>query len=206
MSSAFDEVRLPVEVEQGSTGGPSFSTSVVGLTSGIEARNQNWQAQRMTYDVGYGVTSAAQTDAQDFYTLMKFFYARRGRFRGFRFKDWTDFQGTAQVMLDVNGDGKTWQLQKVYDDGVQPYTRKITRPVVGTVTLFSTTGTALSAGGYTFDATKGTAVFAATQTGPLTATFEFDVPVRFDTDVFTLTVELFNAASIQSLNIIEILE
>ena len=204
MSAAFDEVRLPVEIEQGSTGGPSFSTSIVTLSSGAEARNQNWQSQRMVYDVGYGITSSEQTDDQDFYTLMQFFYARRGRLRGFRFKDWTDHSAFVQPMLP-DATNKIWQLQKVYNDGVYTFTRKITRPVAGSVVLYDSSAAIIDPATYTFDVTKGVAVFTTAQTG-LTASFEFDVPVRFDTDIFTLTIQLFNAAEVQSLNVSEILE
>ena len=41
--TGFDNIRLPDEIEQGSTGGPQFYTSVLRLSSGAEARNQNWQ-------------------------------------------------------------------------------------------------------------------------------------------------------------------
>lgn len=204
MSVAFDDVRLPIEIEQGSTGGPTFNTSIVRLGSGAEARNQNWQSQRVVYDVGYGLTSSAQTDAQDFYTLLQFFYARRGRFRGFRFKDWTDFEAFSQPMLPNTGN-LVWQLQKVYSDGVQTYTRKLTRPVAGSVVVFHADNSVVDPSSYTLDVTKGTVTFTSSQSG-LKATCQFDVPVRFDTDTFTLTVQLFNAAEVQSLAIVEVIE
>lgn len=199
MTDVFDDVRLPEMIEQGSTGGPSFNTSIVRLGNGKEARNQNWQQQRMVYDVAYGITSSEQTDAQDFYTLMSFFYARRGRYRGFRFKDWTDYQATQEPCA---GSGVVWQLQKTYA-GPIPYTRTLTRPVVGTVTMLNGDNTIIDPSGYTVDYTTGLVTFAAGKT-TVKATFDFDVPVRFDTDIFTLTIQLFNAGEVQSLTITEL--
>lgn len=205
MSAVFDDVRLPEEIEQGSTGGPSFSTSIVRLGSGAEARNQNWQQQRMVYDVGYGISSSAvdSDDPSNFYVVQTFFYARRGRFRGFRFKDWTDYQAFNEPAAKIGTDGLTWQLQKTYA-GPVPYSRKITRPVSGTLSLVNGSGVinptfySVANGLITFTAGHAQTV--------VTASFEFDVPVRFDTDVFTLTIQLYNAAMIQSLTITEVLE
>jgi uncharacterized protein (TIGR02217 family) len=50
---AIDNIRLPVEVEQGATGGPRFKTSIQTALSGIEQRIAEWDIARCEYDVGY---------------------------------------------------------------------------------------------------------------------------------------------------------
>lgn len=200
--TVFDDVRLPELIEQGSTGGPSFNTSIVRLSNGKEARNVNWQQQRMVYDVGYGVTKredeGEEADPSNFYAVMQFFYDRRGRARGFRFKDWTDYTADHEPLAPT-ADPKVFQLQKAYGS----YARRITRPVNGTVVLFDHAGTVATGA---VDYSTGLVTFAAAPAAVPTASFEFDVPVRFDTDVFTLTISLWNAAEVQSLAIVELPE
>src|SRR5437870_2530303 len=104
--AAFDEVQFPPAISYGAIGGPEFSTDVVVLSSGFESRNANWPAARGKWDVSSGVKSQA-----DLQTLIAFFRARQGKARGFRFKDWNDFQGFGQ-QLGI-GDGSTTQFQLV---------------------------------------------------------------------------------------------
>lgn len=128
---AFHDVRLPDQIERGSTGGPRFKTTVVTLGSGYEFRNGDWERTRGKWDAGYGIQN---TD--DLFDVIEFFYAREGKLNGFRFKDWTDFK------LDNNiatGDNSTtaFQLLKLYESGSIQYQRRITRPVASTVVASS---------------------------------------------------------------------
>ena len=81
---AFDNIRLPVDIEQGAQFGPTFSTTVLQLSSGKEQRNQNRGRQLCAGDIAYGIQSKT-----DYMAVRTFFYARRGRARGFLFKDWS---------------------------------------------------------------------------------------------------------------------
>ena len=199
-SNAFDNIRLPDEIEQGSTGGPQFYTSVLRMSNGSEARNQNWQDAKCVYDISYGISQ------DTFYDVITFFRARRGRLRGFRFKDWTDFTAFGQPMVPTDTNYKDYQMVKVYDDGVSSYVRTITRPVVGTIQYYKN--------GVPIDPTsvalnpKGVLHFntANLSTDAITADFEFDVPVRFDNDTLGLSVQNFNASSVGSINLTEIFE
>ena len=63
-------------------------------------------------------------------TSSRSFVQGRGRLRGFRFKDWTDFVGEAEPCAGVvDGVNTLFQLQKTYNDGITTFIRKITRPV-----------------------------------------------------------------------------
>lgn len=190
---SFDDVRLPEDVEQGAQGGPMFNTQLLTLGSGYEQRNQNWSKARQTFNISYGIQSLALLSA-----VRQFFYARRGRARGFRFKDWSDFQCVNSPLVDIGG-GHGYQLTKLYADGIAPYYRAITRVVSGTLHVYDNLGAAT-----TFTESYGLIVPGGT--GPYTATFEFDVPVRFDTDVLDVTVENILAGSVPQLNVVEVLE
>jgi len=190
MPNAFQEVRFPTDISYGSGGGPEFSTEVVELASGHEQRNVNWTYSRERWNVAYGVKDETLLDI-----LIAFFYARQGRAIGFRFKNHADFEGTA-VELGA-GDGSTvdFQLIKVYDSGGFSYTRKISKPVSGTVTIYidSVEETSLS-----IDYTTGVVTFdvAPTSGEVVTASFEFDIPVRFDTDYLPQNLGDYQARSV----------
>lgn len=203
---AFDNVQLPVNIEQGAIFGPAFSTTVLSLSNGTEQRNQNRTRQQCEGDISYGVQTKT-----DYITVRTFFYARRGRAIGFRFKDWSDFQSNGVQALGT-GDGAThtFQLVSVYDDGINPFVRKITRPVSGTVKVYDN-GLLITEGiNYSVDYTGGTGlitIFTPPLAGhAITSQFQFDVPVRFDTDQFGITMAQIEAGSVNKLNIVEIVE
>jgi len=104
------------------------------------------------------------------------------------------------------GDGATtiFQLVKAYTSGAQIWTRSITKPVVGTVTV-ALDGVSQVAG-WVVDTTNGQVTFTtAPASGVIvSAGFEFDVPVRFDTDRLDVTHDLERLGSITSIPLIEV--
>jgi uncharacterized protein (TIGR02217 family) len=209
---AFHEVRFPIEISAGSSGGPERRTDVVLLASGFEERNARWANSRRSYNAGYGVRGLA-----DLNTVLAFFEERRGRLHGFRYRDPADHgsaaPGAAITRLDQvlgTGDGSVaaFALKKTYGGAHAPYERLIQKPVPGSV-LVAVDGVAKTAGAdYTIDHTSGFITFLAGQipaAGQLvTAGFEFDVPVRFDTDKIEVNVQSFLHGSIPSIPLIEI--
>lgn len=195
---AFDNVRLPEQIEQGAQGGPEFQTTIVALGTGAEQRNVDWLAQRCSYDIGYGVQHK-----EDFAEIIKFFYARLGRARGFRFKDWTDFEAVDQQIGVGDGTNTIFQLRKNYTSLVQ-YQRKITRPVSGTVSVRVDGVTAA----FSVNVNTGvvTMSVAPANGAVVTASFEFDVPVRFDSDKLDLNAKTDKVAAIPSIEIVELME
>ncbi len=174
---SFVETRFPTDISYGSSGGPEYATDIVTTLSGHEKRNVNWLASRARYNVAHGVKTQTQLDA-----LIAFFRARKGRAYGFRFKDWADYRGVNEWLGE--GDGATNQLQivKQYSDGGVSELRQIKKPVVDSVQLY-VDGVALSGGVSVDTATGMVTLDAAPSSGAIiTADFEFDVPVRFDTD------------------------
>ena len=197
---SFDEVRLPTNIEFGAVGGPRFRTEVVVLGSGHEQRNAEWSASRSRWDVAPGIRSDA-----DLRTIIAFWYARQGRLRGFRFKDHTDFAVTGQVLIAAVAGGETSaQLVREYTSGGRTYKRTITKPVAGTVQLFLG-GQPI---GSSVNTATGVATFSALPGGSpslaLSASFQFDVPVRFDTDSLAIRQVTHARDAIVSLPIVEI--
>ena len=205
---AFHEVRFPDNISRGARGGPERRTQIIELASGAEERNASWANSRRRYDVAYGIRRA-----DDLAAVVGFFEARNGRLHGFRFKDWADFKSglpsqtpgpTDQPIGTGNGTTTLFQLTKRYTSGAQSWSRAITKPVAGTVTI-ALNGT-LQPSGWSVSTATGLITFStAPATGlAITAGFEFDVPVRFDTDALDVTLDLERLGSITSIPLVEI--
>jgi uncharacterized protein (TIGR02217 family) len=204
----FHEVRFPTAIAFGATGGPERKTDIVTLASGYEERNSRWANSRRSYNAGYGVRSL-----DDIHAVIAFFEERRGRLYGFRWKDRADFQscapGATPAATDQaigTGDGATltFQLAKTYGGASAPWTRAIAKPVTGTV-LIAVGGTPV-AEGWTVDTTNGQVTFSSAPAdgAAITAGFQFDVPVRFDTDKLAINLTNFAAGEVPAIPLVEI--
>lgn len=205
---AFHEIRFPDSISRGEKGGPERRTRIVELASGDEERNASWANSRRRYDVSYGVRRA-----DDLAAVVAFFEARNGRLHAFRFKDWSDYKSclpsaaptaTDQIIGTGNGSTTTFALTKTYASGTQSWARAIIKPVAGTVTV-SLNGVAQGSG-WSVNTTTGIVTFAvAPATGAvIRGGFEFDVPVRFDTDELPVTLDIERTGSIPSIPLIEV--
>lgn len=206
----FHEIRFPANLSFGSVGGPERRTEIVTLTNGFEERNTPWAHSRRRYDAGVGLRSL-----DDVETLLAFFEARRGQLFGFRWKDWADFKscrasGTTGP-IDQNiavGDGKTteFQLFKTYRSGKETYVRPITKPVLGTVQIALAGDPKVESIEFSVDPATGLVTFPTPPAAGvvITAGFEFDVPVRFDTDRIQTSVASFHAGDVPSVPVMEL--
>ncbi len=205
---AFDDVRFPVAISRGLAGGPERRTDVVMTASGREERNARWANSRRKYNAGYGVKSL-----DDIHAVVAFFEERRGKLYAFRFKDHTDWKSckpsqtpSAGDQVIGTGDGVTAAFQLVKNYGTsRPWARPVTAPVAGTV-LVSLNGVAttqfsvdVTTGLLTFNTGKIPAIGAVIASG-----FEFDVPVRFDTDEIKINLAHFAAGDIPAIPLIEV--
>lgn len=196
---AFVEVQFPADISYGSSGGPEYATDIVASSSGYEQRNVHWEQARARYNVAHGVKTKAQLDA-----LIAFFRARKGRAIGFRFKDWTDFQATNEVLGTGDGARTQFQLIRQYVSGSGAETRRITKPVSGTVQIYK--NAVLQTTGVTVDMATGVVTFAAAPLSGqvVTASFQFDVPVRFDTDKLSATLDAYGVHSWLDIPLVEV--
>lgn len=210
--AAFHEVRFPLRLALGVSGGPVRRTDIVNLSNGRENRNQRWRNARRAYDAGSGIRSVA-----DLYEVLAFFEARRGELYGFRFRDPVDFKscppGETTAATDQRigtGDGvaTVFQLLKTYADAGGSFSRRIDKPVDGSV-IVSVEGVKAAPTDVSVDHATGMVTFRAGQVPPagavIRAGFEFDVPVRFAIDRIEINVTAFEAGRIPSIPLMEIL-
>lgn len=204
---SFHEVRLPTRLAFGSTGGVERRTEVVTLGSGHERRSTPWAAGRRRYLIGANLRSL-----DDMATLTAFFEARRGRLYGFRFRDFADFKSCApggaispgdQPLGEGDGSRTDFPLCKLYGEGAGAWSRAITKPVEGTVRV-AVDGSETSAFEVDLAAGLVTMASAAPAGAVITAGFEFDTPVRFESDRIEVTLESFDAGRMAALPLIEI--
>ncbi|WP_413221092.1 TIGR02217 family protein [Tritonibacter mobilis] len=207
---SFHEVRFPETLSFGSVGGPERRTDVVTLANGHEERNTPWAHARRRYDAGLGLRSL-----EDIAALIAFFEARQGQLHGFRWKDWTDYASslpgqdvTFEDQLIATGDGDTnrFQLAKRYRSGPHEYLRPISKPVAGTVRLGIDNEALVEGVDYDLDLTTGEVTLAyVPEIGrEIRAGFEFDVPVRFDTDRIQTSVASFQAGEAPNVPVVEV--
>jgi uncharacterized protein (TIGR02217 family) len=205
--SDFHEVRFPLALSFGSSGGPERRTEIVTLGSGFEERNAVWAQSRRRWDAGFGLRSL-----DDVHALIAFFEARMGRLYGFRWRDWTDWKSCAPSATPAPtdcqigvGDGvrTSFALAKTYASGPARHLRPITKPVGETVRV-AVGG--VEAHGFAVDEATGVVTFGSAPAlgARVTAGFEFDTPARFDTDRIEVNLAAFEAGSIPSVPVIEV--
>lgn len=206
---AFHEVRLPARLAFGSTGGVERRTEIVTLGSGFERRSTPWAEGRRRYLIGANLRSL-----DDMAALTAFFEARRGRLYGFRFRDFADFKSCApgastsavdQVLGQGDGVRTGFALSKRYGEDDHAADRRIAKPVEGTVRV-AVDGIERPGDAFAVDHAAGLITLAeAPPVGSVvTAGFEFDTPVRFDTDRIEVTLESFGAGRMAAAPLIEV--
>ena len=207
---AFHEVRYPVGLSIGSSGGPERRTEIVTLVNGFEERNSPWAHSRRRYDAGAGMRSL-----DDFAALIAFFEARRGQLHGFRWKDWADYktclpsQSVSAMDQEIGvGDGLTtvFQLRKTYTSGGSAYTRDLVKPVAGSVKVAVAGVVQTLPAEFTVEEVRGivTLNLPPALGAVVTAGCEFDVPVRFDTDRISASIASFQAGEVPAVPVIEV--
>lgn len=207
---AFHEIRFPLSISLGASGGPERRTEIVTLGSGREERNSPWALSRRRFNAGMGLKRL-----DDIHELIAFFEARHGRLHGFRWKDRAGWKSAApsaavsaldQVIGQGDGARTAFQLVKAYVSGGASYTREIAKPVAGSIRV-AVAGAEMEEGaGFTADPTTGLVTFASPPApgAAVTAGFEFDVPVRFDTDFLDINLAAFGAGSVPDIPVVEI--
>ncbi|MEE7456257.1 glycoside hydrolase family 24 [Methylorubrum populi] len=211
MPSDFHEVRFPLDVSLRGSGGPVRRTEIVTLASGREHRNSRWADSRRRYDAGLGIRTLDALHA-----VLSFFEERRGRLYGFRYRDRVDHRSgppsrpvtpTDQAIGTGDGASRTFALAKTYGAGPEPYRRTIVKPVAGSVRV-AVGGVAVTGAAVSCDPATGLVTFAPDAVprpgAAVTAGFEFDVPVRFDTDELAVDLAAFTAGEVPRILLIEI--
>nr|WP_111297985.1 DUF2460 domain-containing protein [Paracoccus saliphilus] len=207
---AFHEVRFPANLSFGAIGGPERRTEIVTMASGFEERNTPWIHSRRRFDAGMGLRSL-----DDLSAVIAFFEARSGQLHGFRWKDWSDYKSCSpsavprfgdQVIAIGDGQTRSYALTKAYRSGASVYQRPISKPVRGSVRAGIGGNEVFYDINYSVDHALGLITFieAPDVGAEVTVGYEFDLPVRFDTDRIAVSVSSFQAGQVPDIPVIEV--
>jgi uncharacterized protein (TIGR02217 family) len=178
---AFVEERFLDCVSYGTVGGPTWLTRKVGLRSGIIRRNPLRSRPLYRFNIIY-----KNLLPEDHAEVIGAFNACFGGVHSFRLKDWSDFEATDELLSVLGtGSSQTLQLTKIYSFGNINISRPIRKPVAGTVVI-TDDNVPIAA---TVDYTTGMATFTASSGGILRWSGEFDVPVMFEDDQLSFSID-----------------
>jgi len=175
----FNNTRLLDKVAYGSAFGQEFKTTIKTLNNGSERRNADWSMPLGRYSIVYDALAP-----EDHWRVRDAFMASMGSAIAFRFKDWTDYIAKDEFIVNTTEVGvQTFQLVKNYKFGGNTLQRFITKPIVNTVQLM-VDGVVQNT--ISVDDMTGIVAVNIQKVGRLTWNGEFDVPVRFESDVIEL--------------------
>ncbi len=153
------------EILYDTAGGAAYQTAIAVNAGGYESRNIDWVASRGRWELGERVLKRSEMDA-----LLNFFHAMQGRARGFRLKDWSDYQATAangRLGTGAVGTGApTYQLYKRYAQAGQSIDRIIKKPVAAG---FESYRNAVAITGESLDTATGIVTLPALASAGITA-------------------------------------
>lgn len=207
---------FPEELSYGSSGGPSYSTTVISMSSGHEQRNANWAQARHEYDAAYAIQ-----DDITIQLLIAFFHIAQGMANSFRFKDHLDHDNRNSYYGDNwmymgQTDGASagpYQIKKYYHAGTitsaSERIRDIKKPrntgnwsvgQGGSNVAGGTPSTSAYTEGVDFSIDYTNGELTWTSVPPVTSMWwkgQFDVPCRFNIDHLQNNIEAYQANTAQ---------
>lgn len=177
----YNDIRLPSFLEKAAQGGPAFGGAVFAGAGGGEFRRADGEEGLSRYIIDDVTLSPSQRDA-----LIALFRVCRGKLYGFRMRDRADDEAEGAAIGTGDGAATVFQLSKPYSYDGTTVSRVISAPVDGTIIIKADGVTQQS--GYSENLSTGEIIFAAPPASgvAITASFQFDVPVRFDIDALAL--------------------
>ena len=183
---SFIEARLLDEVEAGFSGGPVWRTLTKELTSGITRRKVTRSRPVHQFSASFD-----NRDIDTLAVLIAAFNATRGAAYGFRFRNWMDYELTAEPIGTGTGSEQTVQIGKRYTFGTESVFIPIRKP--NSDCIISASGEPIAA---TVDTATGLATFTALLGETITVTGTYDIPVTFSNDDFSAVMQIRSVSTV----------
>lgn len=144
---AYLDVLFPESISAGMRGYLPFNNSIARGHSGLRFAQINWDAPLRRWDVSHTIK-----DRETLAEFIDFWITVRGDAYSFKFWDPLDYEvgtsysgdeisyGTPTLIGTGDGIETEFQLVKLYGGAVNPLSRKITKPINGTVKIYRNTG------------------------------------------------------------------
>lgn len=197
----FLNQRLPSKVELGAVRRDAEDIEIVTTDGGWETRNARHSQSLLEFEISFPTAKVGDETRAAVIALYK---AARGKLRTFRFRDYSDYQLTDELIGLGDGVTTAFQIKKSWTvDGVTE-SRRITRPVSPFVVKL---GGVVQSAGYAIDYSTGILTFtgAPSVAEAVRVTGQFDLPVRFDTPL-TSTMVTGSLEHIDTLTLREVRE
>lgn len=198
----FYELRFPEQISHNFTIISEFKTDLISTKSGKEQRNTIWENEKLKFKI-----NNENLTFDDINEIFNFFKLMKGKANGFRFKNWANYK-TKNEFLGIFTDNYVFQLVKNYIvvdcfDKLYSITKKITKPVLNTVKIYVND---IETTNFNINYSNGEITIKTTlnENDLITADFEFDISVRFDSDLIELNMLTENIGIINNLELIEI--
>lgn len=197
---SFAEVRLDLGYDYGAVGGMGYETEITEVADDREQRNATRYLPKGRWQLGDRLIAESEADLLAEVSYLKQFHLDRlGSFQGFRFKDWSDFQATNQDIATGNAVKTQFQLRKAYKVGNIVTYRPIQKPVVGTVDILVNGVNVATIANHGWVVNHETGVLSnptpLASGAKLTANFQFDVPVWFESDEIGFSLQAYEPES-----------
>lgn len=168
-------IRMPEFVSSFLLCSYSYESNLVTSAAGRDFVKNNCDFPRRLYQI-----AGARISQKQFNEFTTFYNARKGSLYSFRLRDYSDYSVAEQRVFTYEPDIKKFKLFKLYDDSINPYIRYISLIIPDSLNL-TANGEVVR---YIFDETIGEVeLLDHLEIGEnLTASFEFDVRVRFLTN------------------------
>ena len=194
---SFAEEKLELGYDYGAVGGMSYAVDIVKMADhSLEQRNANLHLPRGRWQLGDRLIAESATDDLAEVTYLRQFHLDRvGSFQGFRFRDWSDFEGFNENIATGDAVENQFQLRKVYTVAGSSAYRPIQKPVPGSVSI------SVDGVNETEDWTIDHATGIISKTTPVAegalirASFKFDVPVWFESDQIGFSLQGYEEES-----------
>ena len=198
---SFLDIRFPDDIRYGFTGGPSYKVDIGESDNGQEQRSLRWTVPKYDYsaDIRLIVNQVGSLGLND---LVAFFRLAKGPYHTFRFKDWADFRAVDSFIATADGVATAYQLRKTYQYGSNYEYRPITKPVADTLVV-KVNSTVVS--NYTLDSSTGIITFSSAPTNgdTISASFDFDVQVRFNMDRLPVVINDYQSRDFSQILLME---
>ena len=192
----FIERRFFDDIRTEASGGPEYRTIVKSLRGGAEHRNSLWADPLRSFSA-----TLVPRDRAAVKELLDFIAEAQGAANGFRIRDWSEFSAPGEIIGLGDGNVYWFRLTRAYG----AYSRRILKPVAGTIQV-RLDGVVQSPDLYAVDSVNGLIIFkfAPGSDVVISASFEFDVPVRFTEDALRVIMLFYKTGASESINFREI--
>lgn len=177
----FHDVSFPARFLDKAQGGPTFPLTVLYGDSGGEFRRVSASSGLNHYSITPSPISPSEQQE-----LIAFFRAREGGRFGFRFHDRQDHDAQESLLATADGTQHVFPVYKTYHSGDNIVSRRIYLPLSANFRLY-TDNIEQPTSSYMLDILQGTITYLTppAEGTRITASFTFDIPVRFETETLS---------------------